>query len=179
MNTNNKISPAFEPFLAKSGSNDVREAVVIYHAPKSDNIRIRGRLRKLKKRLDSIKERATIQQDIEMKLFKSYQRDGRKSIPGKIRLEVSSIGSGTLPVATVEITRKTLNSLAKQPNVVAILPNQRIQLIQPKEVQYSKLASQEKKDGITWGLKQLDIPKLWKTTKGEEITCSRSRYWRI
>lgn len=169
MSMDSKISPAFEPFLEKSGSNDVREAVVIYHAPKSKRLRVRGRLRELKKRLDCIKERAAIQQDVEKKLFKGYQRVGNKSMSGKRQLEVSTIGSSTLPVATVEITKKTLHTLAQQPNVVAVLPNQKIQLIQPKEVEYSELAGQEVKEGITWGLKQLDIPRLWGSTKGEGI----------
>jgi hypothetical protein len=36
MKTKPKISPAFEPFLADSGPNDKRDAIVIYQAPVSD-----------------------------------------------------------------------------------------------------------------------------------------------
>jgi serine protease AprX len=72
-------------------------------------------------------------------------------------------------VATVEVTSKTLPALVKQPDVIAVLPNQKIHLIQPKEVDYSELAKQETKDGLTWSLKQLDIPTLWETTKGQHI----------
>ncbi|NEP62259.1 MAG: S8 family serine peptidase, partial [Symploca sp. SIO2G7] len=36
-------------------------------------------------------------------------------------------------------------------------------------VDYSTLIEQEQQDCLTWGLKQLEIPKLWETTKGEEI----------
>jgi len=53
---------------------------------------------------------------------------------------------------------------------VAILPNQKIHLIKPEEVDYAELGTQERKDGLTWGLKHLHIPELWKTTKGEDIT---------
>lgn len=53
--------------------------------------------------------------------------------------------------------------------MVAVLPNQKIHLIPPRRVEYSKLISQESQDSITWGMKQLEIPKLWETTKGEYI----------
>ncbi|MBV9389337.1 MAG: S8 family serine peptidase [Chroococcidiopsidaceae cyanobacterium CP_BM_ER_R8_30] len=53
--------------------------------------------------------------------------------------------------------------------MVAVLPNQKIHLIQPRRVEYEALLEQEKQDSLTWGLKQLEIPKLWETTKGQEI----------
>ncbi len=53
--------------------------------------------------------------------------------------------------------------------MIAILPNQRIHLIKPKAVDYEKLQRQENSNGLTWGLKQLGIPALWKTTKGKDI----------
>jgi subtilisin family serine protease len=84
-------------------------------------------------------------------------------------LKSSHIGSGSLPIANIEVTRKTLAALAEQPDVLAILPNQRIHLIQPRKVDYSELAQQEQDDSLTWGLKQLEIPKLWETTKGQDI----------
>jgi len=51
--------------------------------------------------------------------------------------------------------------------VIAILPNQRIHLIKPKEIKYAELGKQEAKDKMTWGLKQLGIPELWKKTKNQ------------
>ena len=89
-------------------------------------------------------------------------------ITAKKPLQTSSMG-GSLPVATVEIIRKTLTALAEQTDIVAILPNQKIHLIQPRRVEYSDLNKQEQQDKLTWGLKQLEIPKLWETTKGEDI----------
>ena len=102
-------------------------------------------------------------------IFEEYQKIGKKQMPSRQPLGVAPIGSSALPVATVEVTRKTLPTLAEQPNVVAILPNQKINLIQPKEIDYSILAKQESRYGMTWGLKQLEIGKLWKTTKGKDI----------
>ncbi len=170
MNHESKISPAFEPFLAESGPNDKRDAIVIYNAPQTEEgARVRGRLRELKKRLDFVKVQAAAQKPVEEKLLHSYQKESSKQLPRKQQLDVGPIGESALPVAQVEVTRKTLPALAAQPNVVAILPNQKINLIQPKEVDYAKLAKQEAKDGLTWGLKFLDIPKLWQTTKGKGI----------
>ena len=169
MSTEAKISPAFEPFLSESGPNDKRDAIVIYKAPETNSLPVRGRLRTLKQRLDYVKARAAAQRPVQAELFASYQKAGAKQLPGKQQLGVSPIGTSTLPVATVEVTRKTLSALAEQPQVVAILPNQKIHLIKPKEVDYSKLVKQEYKDGLTWGLKQLDIPKVWETTKGKDI----------
>lgn len=169
MESEPKISPAFEPFLARSGPNDKREAIVIYRSPASDQPRVRGRLRALKQRLQYVQDRAAVQRPIENKLLDSYQKAGNKAQPQKQQLAVSPIGTSTLPIASVEITPKTLSVLAAQPNVVAILPNQKIQLIRPKEVDYQALSKQENKDGLTWGLKRLDIPEVWKTTRGKDI----------
>jgi len=72
-------------------------------------------------------------------------------------------------VATVEVTRKTLPALAAQPDVVAIMPNQKIHLIRPKEVDYAELFRREAEDKLTWGLKHLEIPKLWETARGKGL----------
>ena len=164
----NKVSPAFQPFLADSGSEDKRDAIVVYKAPPLEGMPVRGRLRVLKQRLASIKARAAAQHEIRTQLEEGYRKEGARRMDVKQPLSMTPIGSSALPVAAVEVTRKTLPALAERPEVVAILPNQQIHLIKPKEVEYAKLARQEAKDGLTWGLKQLDIPKVWKKTKGED-----------
>jgi serine protease AprX len=169
MNPERKVSPAFEPFLAESGPNDKRDAIVVYQAPRPEGPRLRGRLRELQSRLDYVKARAADQRRVEAKVFEKYQEEGGKRLPGRQPFAVSAIGANTLPVATVEVTRRTLPELAKQPEVLAVMPNQRIRLIQPKAVDYNELVTQEAKDGLTWGLRHLEIPKLWETTQGEEI----------
>jgi len=152
-----KISPAFEPFLAGSGANDKREAIVLYRPPESDGPRLRGRLRTLKKRLDFVKARAAAQAPVAERMMDGYQKAGAKRLSGKQQLDGSAIGAGTLPVASVEITRKTLPALAEQNDVVAVLPNQQVRLIEPKVVDYQALRKAEIQDRITWGLKQLGI----------------------
>jgi serine protease AprX len=170
MTKKSKLSPAFEPFLAESGPNDRRDAIVIYRPSKKiEDLPVRGRLRQLKQRLDYVNARAALQRPVEAKLFETYQESTRKYFKGDKDPEVATIGKSTLPVATVEVTRKTLPKLAQQPDVVAVLPNQKIHLIQPKQVDYQELFKNEIEEGMTWGLKRLNIPELWNTTRGENI----------
>jgi subtilisin family serine protease len=165
-----KISPAFKPYLAELGANDKRDAIVIFKAPApAAGPKVRGRLRLLKQRLDSIKTRATAQQPVQAAVLEKYQKEGSRQLPGKKHLEAAPIGNNALPVATVEVTEKTLYMLAAKPEVLAILPNQKIHLIKPKQVDFSDLQRIEVRDKMTWGLKQLETPEIWATTKGAHI----------
>ncbi len=159
-----KISPAFEPFLAESGPRDKREAIVVYDPQVPALPPLKGRLRTLKQRLDAIKERA---QAHESTILGAYQEQGSRQ--AKDWLDVQPVGEGTLPVATVEVTRATLQILAAQPGVRAIMPNQQIHLVRPREVEFARLTRQERQQGCTWGLEQLGVPDLWPTTQGEDI----------
>lgn len=166
-----KISPAFEQYLAEGRPNDKRDAIVVYRPPQDEPPRIRGSLRALKARLDDVKMRAAARGPIQEKLVANYQRAGAKHLTGDKELNVTTIGENTLPVVTAQVTRKTLPALAAQPEVVAILPNQKIHLIKPKEVDYEELGNQENKDKMTWGLKHLNIKEVWSKakTKGKGI----------
>lgn len=167
MNPDNKISPAFEPFLAEMGQDDKRDAIVIYKAPPFEGLPPRGRLRELKSRMFQVQQRAAIK--VAAEIFEDYHEASHDLGYHDEPLAVSTIGSGALPMATVEVTPKTLEALVEQPNIVAILPNQNIHLIQPRKIDYTELFAEENKDNVTWGLKQLEIPKLWETTTGENI----------
>ncbi|WP_414588857.1 S8 family serine peptidase [Scytonema sp. PCC 10023] len=167
MNPDNKISPAFEPFLAEMGQDDKRDAIVIYKAPPFEGLPPRGRLRELKSRIFQVQQQAAIK--VAAEIFEDYHEASQDLGYHDEPLAVSTIGSGALPMATVEVTPKTLEALVEQPNIVAILPNQKIHLIQPRKIDYSELFAEENKDKVTWGLKQLEIPKLWETTTGENI----------
>src|SRR5438128_7072910 len=158
MSIERKISPAFEQFLAESGPHDKRDAIIIYHAPASEEERQKERLRSLSKRLDYVRARAAAQGPIQAKLMEDYRKVSGKTQPGRAtrrELEMSPIGANTLPVAAVQVTRRLLPELAARPDVVAIMPNQKIRLIKPKAVNPADLGKQETKDKITWGLKQL------------------------
>ena len=169
MTTNNKISPAFEPFLSEIGTREKQDAIVIYQIPDDDHNIILETPLTPDMRQGHIEDMATAQKRVEARLFERYVEAGQKHLPANDTLEVSSIGANTLPVATVEVTRRTLPALAEQPEVVAVLPNQKIHLIEPNEINYSDLLKQEARDGLTWGLKQMKIPKMWEYTRGENI----------
>ncbi len=180
-----KISPAFAPFLADSGPDDIRDAIVIFKpsdrlpgqeagqeadqpSEKEEQTSL-GKLRALGAKLEAVKLRSTSQLATQREILTTYQQAGSQSLPGKQELRFAPIGSNALPIAAVEITPRTLPILAEMQDVVAIMPNQRINLIRPKEIDYKELLRQEEKDGLTWGLRELDIPELWETTRGQGI----------
>ena len=169
MTPQSKISIGFQSFLTEAGPNEKRDAIVIYRTPTPATPIARGRLRLLKTRLDAIKANVAAQTLVQKGLFDNYHKAIGKPPSGAPSLATTSIGRNTLPVSKIEVTSKTLPLLAEQPNVVAVLPNLRIKLIQPKALAYDPPSKQEKKDGLTWGLKQLGIPKMWEKTKGENI----------
>ncbi|HXF62584.1 MAG TPA: S8 family serine peptidase, partial [Caldilineaceae bacterium] len=55
------------------------------------------------------------------------------------------------------------------PDVIAIMPNQKIHLIKPQAVSFDELARSEMRQGVTWGLDQLGIPKVWEKSKGAGV----------
>ncbi|MEM8830304.1 MAG: S8 family serine peptidase [Cyanobacteria bacterium P01_G01_bin.19] len=169
MSNQTKISPAFEPFLAESDTEGKRDAIVIYKTPPLEGMPLRGRLRELSRRLDAVKQQAAERREIENRVFKTYQENTRDLGYADEPLSTTPIASNTLPVAKVEVTRETLTALASQDEVVAILPNQKIKLIEPKKIDYNELYSNEKTTGYTWGLEQLEIPQMWEKTKGRDI----------
>ena len=167
MSDHAKISGAFDAFMADSGSNDKRDAIVIYRAPRD------GPLPSASKdpaaRLEYVKQHADRQRAIYVSLRDAYELEALRRLTRKIELTTSSVGSNVLPIAKVEVTSRTLSVLAEQRDVVAILPNQKLHPIEPRAVDYRGVSRAESKAGITWGLKALGVPELWKTTRGEQI----------
>lgn len=161
MTSQPKISPAFEAFLAHTDPNSRQDAIVIYRGlPSQGSLPQPG----TQAYFDTLQKQEQTNKTVATKLFNDYQNATRQS------LYAAPVGEGVLPVAQVEVTRQSLPILAEHPDVVAVLPNQRIHLIKPKEVDYSGLMKQELQDKLTWGLKRLDIPKVWQTTQGQNVT---------
>src|SRR4030095_5542658 len=100
-----KVSPAFAPFLADSGHNDIRDAIVIFRSAESSpgkkEKRSTGHLRALSARLKEVKSRSLSQQAINHEVLAGYQHEGSKSLPGNQELQFSTIGSDVLQVAAV------------------------------------------------------------------------------
>src|SRR5215510_4307048 len=88
-----KVSPAFAPFLADSGPNDIRDAIVIFRAdgrsPGQEEQPPTGKLRALSARLKAVESRSQSQQAIHHEILSSYQQAGSKSLPGNQELRFS------------------------------------------------------------------------------------------
>ena len=112
MSAKEKISPAFDPFMAESRRNDKRDAIVIYRTPVPKAPLVAGRSREPQKRLSYLKEVAALQRSVEERLLRGYKKASSESLRNGDSLEVSAIGSSALPIATVEVTRATLRALA-------------------------------------------------------------------
>jgi subtilisin family serine protease len=170
MNHFQKVSPAFDAFLSKAGPDDRREAIVLSRPPEPNDKPIRADLRALKTRLDYVKSLARTQKSFEPSVTKSYLKAAKSIAPKTHDLAVESVTGGVFPLQMMQVTRKTLQALEDDPNVVAVMPNQQIHLIKPKDVEYDKLATDESKNGTTWGLRHLDIPDIWgMKVKGEGV----------
>ncbi|WRH65337.1 MAG: hypothetical protein RSE13_15660 [Planktothrix sp. GU0601_MAG3] len=161
MTNQSKISSAFEPFLAHSQPNARKDAIVIYRGLVAPGSMPQAGTAAY---FDTLKKQEQSNQAISTKIINDYQNTTRQSF------YTQPVGQGVLPVTKMEVTRQSLPILAEHPDVVAILPNQKIHLIEPKEIDYSGLQKQEEQDTITWGLKRLEIPKVWEITQGQNVT---------
>ena len=144
MSDHGKISTAFDAFMADSGANDKRDALVIYRAPRD------GTLPPAPKdpteRLKYVKERADRQRTVYISFSDSYEFEAlRRLVNKRLELTTSSVGFNVLPVAQVEVTSRMLPALAERPDVVAIMPNQRLHPIEPRVVGYKAPARRSRR----------------------------------
>jgi subtilisin family serine protease len=163
-----KVSPVFEVLLSDEDPDIRREAIVVFQAPATTQ-HLRGRLRILRQRLQAIKRLARTQAEARSSLVSGYGEIASAHLGGEEPVEPTPIGGSVLPTAKIEVTGAMLPELAERSDVIAIMPNQSIHLISPLRVDYRRPSAQEEKDKLTWGLKTLEIPKLWPKSKGAEI----------
>jgi subtilisin family serine protease len=164
-----KISPAFDPLLAGGGPNDRFDAIVLLRGDDELGPTVSRRRRRTshRARLGRVREIARAQAAAQEETVADYRRAVG---PGEDELRAHGLGSGALPLARVEVTPATIGALAANPNVLAILPNQRIELIQPAKQALDPPSDAERERGLTWGLQALEAPRLWERTRGEGIT---------
>ncbi|QTA83776.1 Peptidase S8/S53 domain-containing protein [Desulfonema limicola] len=155
-----KISPHFDFSHPDNKSNARQEAVIIYQGQEPDRFRKSGRLYERSEHLDILQNRAEFHHGVENRIFERYLRNCGKG------LNVSSIGNSILPVAKVQVTRESLLELSEIPEVLAVMPDHELHLIEPVNMPDIPVSLIEKNDKMTWGIKRLEIPKLWETTKG-------------
>lgn len=163
-----KISPVFDLVFTDEKSHERREAIVLYRPPPVA-ARVRGRMKVLQERLHHVRRLAEAQTGARDHILADYNKMSAAHFQGERPGSSSPIGTGALPISRMEVTPAILAELSENPAVLAILPNQAVHLISPQRVSFRELSEKEQKDGLTWGLSLLEIPKLWETTKGEEI----------
>lgn len=171
------VSEAFDPFLAESGPNDRREAIVIYKTLDSAQALRAKRQKRMSpaQKTRYLKQLAEVQAPSQLQSLKKYKKAGKSRLPkrDKADLVTETPGpmQGAMPFAYVQVTRRTLTALRQSNNIAAVIPNQKIGLIEPKEIDYDTLNRSEATAGMTWGLERLQIPQLWAAgnTKGANV----------
>ena len=169
MTARSKISPAFAAYLQEAERDGrMADAIVLYRPERpAKPAQTLGRLGALQARLAAVEDLSSGNQAAGRSLLQAYRKDVRGPRGRHLRTEV--VGRGALPVARVEINRDGIEALADRPEVLGVLPNQRIRLVRPKAIDQDKLLPGESQAGLTWGLQQLDIPPLWPETTGEGV----------
>ena len=113
------VSEAFSPFLAESGPNDRREAIVIYKTLDSAEALRSKRQKRMshaqKKRY--LKQLAEIQAPVQQLSLNRYRKAGKTRLPKRDKAdlvtETSGPVEGAMPFAYVQVTRRTLTALRK------------------------------------------------------------------
>ena len=160
-----KISTRLIELLRAADRNDKVEALVVHRADARSDVSERQGTRALAKRLKAIRGQVKSQQIVAHKFVADYEATSKKAVKLGSPLRATPVSGSVLPVARVEVTSKTVEILEADPNVLAVMANQHVHLIEPKEIDYQDLHHQELKDGTTWGLKELLIPDLWERAK--------------
>ncbi len=159
------ISPAFGAMLDHLPANAPMDAIVVCRPaavePAAEMIRAPQVQAEHRRELS---ERHEITID---RLVRGYLRSAGRRLRGQ-RPSVTRLGP--LPAAAFEVTPATIGALAAQPGVVAVLPNQPARLIAPRDLVVGGSDDEERSAGATWGLRQMQIPELWQTTRGAGIT---------
>jgi serine protease AprX len=165
--TSQIISPAFEEIFRDSYRR--HEAIVVFRPATTSRPRTRGRLRALDQRLRQIRDSAAAQESLQRNVLGEYVRDFGNSTGYGASLAAEEVGSSILNVAEVEVTPESLAALAERPEILAVMPNQQVHMIQPRLVDYQDLSMREASSGVTWGLQQMEIHRMWAHSKGADI----------
>ena len=109
-----KISPAFDPLLASGGPNDRFDAIVLLRAENElgPAVSPRRHRRSQRARLNRVREIAKAQAAAQEEIVADYRRALSASDE---ELRAHGLGSGALPLARVEVTPSTIDSLAENP----------------------------------------------------------------
>ncbi len=158
-----KISPALQTILDGSRPEDRHDVIIFHDSLAEEGITVRSDRRDQQTRMAAIQQSTECHRRVQTRIFDQYARRIQH------RLKSTPIGNGVLPAASIEVTRETLPLLAEIPEVRYVMPNHDVHQIEPVLTRYEAPSENEVKSGLTWGLDELEIPRLWELTKGDGI----------
>lgn len=167
-----KISQAFELIFSEGEPQKRRSAIVIFDAPLPDVTMRDRQLRRSARQILASPDEQQSNRNVFEEIIKGYLKEKSASnLHRQAPIRRRLAGSGILPLASVEITASTIKALAKQPNVLAILPNQPVSLISPMQTTEQPMSDGEIQHHMTWGLQRLNIANFWEQagTRGKGI----------
>jgi len=166
-----KVSPVLWELLERSSRNTVREVLVIYRVKNAPKGGMRAGFTSTEERAGFAQERARIQARTQSMLLDKYRQSQESRPRREHTADRGTVGGSSLPIISVGVTKASLKSLADEPDVVAILPNQPIHLIGPEGVTCGPLSAGETKNHCTWALDALGVPDFWETAqvRGEGV----------
>lgn len=156
-----KISPSLEELFSRSGANETHDAIVVLKPASPMFAPVRGRLRVLQERLEAIRFRA--------EQTSKAKEELRHNFDGVDTVNPISDSSSSLPVLAIGVSASSVESLADRPDVLAIMPNQRVSLIGAFGSQARDLSEGELVARATWGIERLGIKDIWPRTRGAGV----------
>lgn len=167
-----KISEAFETVFENSPERKKRSAIIILESSISIFDSKDRELRKAFHDANASNQLRSRNEEVFANVMEGYlNHKSAQELAENRGLRKHLLGTGVLPLATVDVSRASIEALARQKGVVAILPNQDVELISPIPSQGDALTKEEKQCGLTWALKHLRIKEFWQQagTKGQGI----------
>jgi subtilisin family serine protease len=159
-----KVSPAFEEIHGDVATDARHDAIVLFRS-KAEGLRLPKRIDRrdfLQARFEAV---ASVRDDVLGRYEERFADHNGSDRP----LRTEELGGLAMPAARVEVTAQSLEALAEQADVLAILPDQPVRLIQPRRVQVRPLLHHEADRDATWALEMLEVPSLWSRTRGGDV----------
>ncbi len=148
-----KISPILEPFLLQGNKKETQKVIVVLddEGLPLDLLRSHGKGGEAdNERATKLREMHRQSVDLGSKLSASYKRLLKRSTPSELtETKATTIGSGLLPVFSIEVSSQTLIEIARFDSVVSIMPNPRVKLIDPHVVEFEPIDADEIKAEVT------------------------------
>ena len=171
-----KISEAFRtlPASRRGGQLDV---IVVYRShDDADHAQISLDRPSARARSNRVRTFIDHNQRVQDRLLTDFQHVAKESrLPAREETGIVpnlDAPASALPTANLQVTRRSLDALARIDDVVAILPNHPVGLIDPYEAKQTPVTKSERNRRVTWGIRRMGFRQLWAQTgsQGEGAT---------